>query len=250
MLPFSLRSKKNKEPIFIVDSAETLAALPGQESETRPMTRGAPLHVSDEIPLLKIKRLVVLVPDQDLDDVTLSREVWSLASQGSHQILYMTVIQDPDRESRARRRLITLAAITRDAQTRVEAQVCFESSYIKAVKNARQEGDMLVCMAGNKVSNGLAFRLGKRVPLEIALVDSLRMPVILLTGIYQEQEEKSNDWLRTALYWSVTLAILALFTWFEMAITQAASNWVGQLLLILTILIEAWAVVVWTATAG
>lgn len=242
MFPFSLRSKKNKETIFIVDSAGILS----QESETSQRTRGTALHVSEEIPLLKIKRLVVLVPDHDLDDVTLSREVWSLASQGSHQILYMTVIQDPDRESRARRRLITLAAITRDNQTRVETQVCFEPSYIKAVKNARQEGDMLVCLAGHKVSSG--FR--KCAPFEIALVDSLRLPVILLTGIYQEPEEKTNDWLQTALYWSVTLVILALFTGFEMAITQAASNWVGQLLLILTILIEAGTVVVWTANAG
>ncbi len=246
MFPFSLRSKKNKESIFIVDSTETLPALPGQLSETRPGARGVPLHVSDEIPLLKTRRLVVLVPDRDLDDVTLSREAWSLASQGSHEILYLTVIQDPERESRARRRLITLAAITRDAQTRVEAQVCFEPSYIKAVKNACQDGDMLVCLAGHKVSNG--FR--KRLPLEIALVDSLHMPVILLTGIYQEPEEKTRDGLRAALYWSVTLAILALFTWFEMAITQAASNWVGQLLLIVMILLEALTVVVWTANAG
>ena len=242
MFPFSLRSKKNKEPIFIVDSAGT----PGQESGTSQRIRGAALHVSEEIPLLKIKRLVVLVPDRDLDDVTLSREVWSLASQGSHRILYMAVIHDPDRESRARRRLITLAAITRDDQTRVESQVCFEPSYIKAVKNARQEGDMLVCLAGHKVSSGVR----KRIPLEIALVSSLRMPVILLTGIYQEPEEKSDDWLHTALYWSVTLVILSLFTWFEMAITQAANNWVGQLLLILTILVEAGTIVVWTANAG
>jgi len=246
MFPFSLRSKKNKEAIFVVDSAETLSDLPGNGSEAELNTRRAPLRVSDEIPLLKIKRLVVLVPDRDLDDVTLSREAWSLASQGSHQILYLTVIQDPDRESRARRRLITLAAITRDAQTRVEARVCFEPFYIKAAKNIHQEGDMLVCLAGHKVSSG--FR--KRLPLEMALVDSLHMPVILLTGIYQEPEEKTNHWILTARYWGVTLAILALFAWFEMSITQAAGNWVGQLLLMVTILIEAWTVVVWTANAG
>jgi len=97
MFPFSLRSKKNKEPIFIVDSAVPEV----QESVTSERIRGAAFHVSEEIPLLKIKRLVVLVPDRDLDDVTLSREAWSLASQGPRRILYMTIIQDPDRESRA-----------------------------------------------------------------------------------------------------------------------------------------------------
>jgi hypothetical protein len=243
MFPFNLRSQKNKEPIFILDST----GVQNQESETNQRIRGGLLPVSEEIPLLKVKRLVVLVPDRDLDDVTLSREVWALASQGSHHVLFMTVIQDAERESRARRRLITLAAITRDDQTRVETQVCIEPTTIHAAKAACRAGDMLVCLAGHTVPR----RLRKHLPLEIALVDSLHMPVILLTGIYQELEEKSNRGpLQAVLFWGVTLAILALFTWFEMAITNADGNWTGQLLLIFTFLVETGVTLLWMANAG
>jgi hypothetical protein len=242
MFPFNLLSKKTKESIFIVDSA----GAPGQESETSQKIRGTALPVSEEIPLLKARRLVVLVPDRDLDDVMLSREAWSLASQGSHHILYMTVIQDPDHESQARRRLITLAAITRDDQTQVETRVCLEPATTRAVRDIHQDGDMLVCLAGHKAANGH----WKHLPIETALVKSLHMPVILLTGIYQETELMGSSWRRSALYWSVTLVILALFTRFEMAITDASNNWVGQLLLIFTVLVETGVIIIWTANAG
>ena len=242
MFPFNLRSPKNKEAIFIVDSARNS----GQEAETSLRMRGEALHVSEEIPLLKAKRLVVLVPDRDLDDISLSREVWSLASQGPRHVLYMTIIQDPARESQARRRLITLAAITRDDQTRVETQVRIEPTYIHAIKDTCREGDMLVCLAGYKVPR----KLGWPQALEIALINSLRMPIIVLTGIYQEPEEESDGRFKGVFFWGGILAILALFAGFEVAITNTANNWAGQLLLIFTLLVETVIILIWTAHAG
>ena len=78
-------------------------------------------------------RLLVLVPDLDLDEVDLARRVWSLAEPRSLPVLYLGMSAEPFRESLVRRRLATLAAITRDDRIQVNTRYLPVHKWLEAI---------------------------------------------------------------------------------------------------------------------
>jgi len=119
-------------------------------------------------------------------------------------------------------------------------------TWVKGVKEIWQEGDMLVSLSGQTIKQGLR----KRAPLENVLVSSLKVEIVLLKGIFQETTAQNERKMHPTLYWLGILTIIGLFARFEVAITQVANNWVGQLLFIFILLVEIIAVLAWTASAG
>src|SRR5689334_2075533 len=73
-------------------------------------------------PLPSAQRLVVLVPNVEVDEVELAYRIWSLASPRRLEVLFLSLVGEAREEAQARRRLARLAAITRDQGTRIETQ--------------------------------------------------------------------------------------------------------------------------------
>src|SRR5512133_920082 len=59
-----------------------------------------------------MKRLVVLVPDQDVDEAEFARKVWALTSGKQVAVLFLTQVANWRYEAQARRRLVTLSALS------------------------------------------------------------------------------------------------------------------------------------------
>ena len=75
-------------------------------------------------------RLVVIVPDQDLDVVSFSRTIHVLASPGVTDVLLMTVVHNFDSEMASRRRLATIGTLVRDFGYEVEAIAYWGRSWV------------------------------------------------------------------------------------------------------------------------
>ena len=199
------------------------------------------LLIHEGMPLPSVRRLVVLVPNVDIDEAELARRIWSLASPRELEVLYLALVLDPDDESRVRRQLATLAAITRDGWTAVETQPQVGRDWLQVVRRVWRPGDLIVCQAQQSVSGrGL-----KRQPLSSALASTLNTPVYILFGFRPAAPPRRNGRATRFIYWPISLAIIAGFFWIQVQIDQTTQGWVRTALLCLSVVAEFGLIGVW-----
>ena len=186
-------------------------------------------------------RLLVLIPNLDVDEVELARRIWSLASPGGLEVLFLGMVRDDHEESRARRRLATLAAITRDNQTHVETQLQFGRHWLQVVRPVWKPGDLIVCHTEQTV---LAWGLVRR-SLDATLVSALNVPVYVLSGFYPETPSGQPNRIARLIYEAIPFAIMAGFFWIQVQIDQLARGWVNIALMCLSVLVELSLIGIW-----
>jgi len=192
------------------------------------------------------RRLVVLIPNQDVEEVKLSRAIRAIPCPSYVNVLLVAVVQDEEQELASRRRMATIATYVRDSQYTVSFQACWQHSWHKALKELVQPGDVLVYPPELSIRT----RAFHHIPLEKAL-QGLNLPLYPLAGFFQESQ---RTWPRRLLlragYWSVLALILVVFFNLESAASLAISGSLSHLVTILVMLIEFGAVYLWTAIAG
>ncbi len=125
-----------------------------------------------------VERLLVLVPDEDLDEAAFARQVWKLAAPRQLAVAYLGWTASADTEARLRRRLANLAALTRDDGIVVSARPALGAGWRAAIRGLWRSGDLIVCHAEQRVQMwGVLAR-----PLGASLVAALSAPVYVLSG--------------------------------------------------------------------
>jgi hypothetical protein len=147
-----------------------------------PRTSGGVLVTADK-PLPSAQRLVVLVPNKEVDELEFAYRIWSLASPRRLTVLFISLVGEAREEAQARQRLARLAAITRDEWTQIETQMEFNSNWFEAVERIRRQGDLVVCHLEQRVSR---WDLGRQA-LASALVSRLNLSTYVLSGFYSKQ---------------------------------------------------------------
>jgi hypothetical protein len=193
-----------------------------------------------------IKRLVILIPDLDAEEARLSRYIWSLAAPRQIEVLLVSLVQVPGDEFHALRRLTSIAAITRDTWVKVDTQVLFGRSWVKAVKPFLGKGDLLVCPSGQTAAAGW----GKRVSLETAMSSAIRKPVHVIPSFFQPDTQPKFIWVRRLPYWVGLVIILASFFFLEVDVNHSVTDWAGNVILIGLILVETGLLYWWTSITG
>ena len=186
-------------------------------------------------------RLLVLVPDLDLDEVDLAQRVWSLAEPRSLPVLYLGITAEPFRESLVRRRLATLAAITRDDRIQVNTRYLPVHKWLEAIHATCRPGDLIVSppeRALSLQSNG--YRSGRT-----ALSAAAGAPVHLLPDSVFDARPDRGRRLKGWVFWPVSLAILAGFLWLQVQVDQAANGSVQLILLSISVLAEGGLLLLW-----
>jgi len=208
---------------------------------------GGPLKTwTDHSVLLTVKRLIVIVPEEDVDEAQLSRQIWNLAANYRLDVLLISVVSSADESLAARRRLTTIAAMIRAKQFKVEKQVVSSHRWEKALRPFWRQTDMVLCPAERTVKN--LFQ--RTIPLSQVLSDHLKTPVYTFGGLYQPSNRKRSPWLRELPFWVGFLIILSIFFYFEANVGQSVHGWVGQTLLVVVMLIEIGFIYVWNLIAG
>ena len=198
--------------------------------------------LTDASALLTVKRLIVIVPEEDVDEARLSRQIWKLAANYRLDVLLVSIVASEQGSLAARRRLTTIAAMTRASHYKVEKRILFSNHWDLALRPYWQQSDMILCPAEKTISNFL----GKLTPLSQFLSDRLKAPVYTFCGLYKPSTRKMPTWLRQMPFWSGFLIIISIFFYFEADVDQIVHGWVGQTLLVMVMLIEIGFIYVWT----
>ena len=186
-------------------------------------------------------RLIVLVPNADLDYATATRRVWELAGELGAHIQFIGLCKDMAEESSLRRQLVTMTAMVQDGRASAEANVEIGSNLVDVVKRNYKTGDMIVCFAEQQV--GLLQK-----PLTQILQSNMSIPVYVLAGLFSQKPKAT--WLSDVMAWSGSLVIVLGFCILQVRIIQLPTDWFQNVAFILSIIPEFWLILVWNNRFG
>jgi hypothetical protein len=222
-------------------------ARPAPAGVARPPRPGAPgaLLIPAGRPLPAAQRLVVLVPDAMVDEAHLAAFIWALAAPQGLEVLLLGTPRRLDEQYRARRRLASIAAITRDDHVRVSSELISDKGWLAAVRQVWRPGDLVVCHAELTSARGL-----RRRPLAPALVQALQGPVYVAAGLYPDLPHERRGWLAQASAWLPPVAIILGFLALQARLTAATSGGVQTVLLALSVMAEFALIAAWEHFLG
>ncbi len=185
------------------------------------------------------RRLVVLVPDADVDEAGMAAHIWRLASPAQMDVLFLGLMRAPREEAYARRRLASLAAITRDPALHVESRLSRAGDWLAAVRSVAHADDLIVC------PTELRTRGLRPAPVAERLLAASAARVYGLAGFYPALRTERPAWVQALTAWVPALAILAAFFVLQANLVQATTGALQTVLLMLTVgveflLISAW----------
>jgi hypothetical protein len=185
------------------------------------------------------RRLVVLVPAGLKDDTALAQHIWSLAQPRGLPVLFVGHVQRVEDESALRRRLIFLAAVTRDNHA-VSAQyrLAVQADWLALLRSLCQPGDLVICHAEQRAL---------RQPLSQVLANRLGTPLYMLSGNCEPETGDLARLGRQMLFWAGALAVVAGFFWLQVNLQQQSQGWIQSLVLILSVLTEFGVLAAWNS---
>jgi hypothetical protein len=199
------------------------------------------LLMPEGVSLPPARRLVVLVPDLDLDETALSRRIWNLAAPNKLAVLYLGLSRSAPEEPYARRRLATVAALTRDDWVQVSTALAVEEDWAGALRPLLRSGDLIVC---HSEQTAPAWR-GAR-PLGNALCEILQTPVHLLQGFYAGDPAQPAHPTARFMFWGGSVVILATAFWLQVQISALPKNWAESALMVLSVVAECGLIGLWS----
>ena len=205
--------------------------------DTKLQNRSSSISLVSHLDLEPAQRLIVLVPDADLDYAAATRRVWQLADNLDMNIQFIGLCKDEIQESSLRRQLVIMTAMVQDGQVSAEAKVEFGNNWVKVVKSNQRAGDVIVCFAEQRA--GLFYR-----PLSQILRSNLDLPVYILSGLYPQSPSRLNL-LTQILMWAGLISILAVSFILQIRIIALPQDWIQTTLLIFSIMVELWLIWVW-----
>lgn len=200
------------------------------------------LLIPEDRPLPPARRLLVLISDVNTDEAELARRIWSLASPRGLEVLYLGLCRDSYQEPRARRRLASLAAMTRDDWAHVETRLELGQDWVWAVKAAYRADDLIVCHARQSVS-AWGF---VRKPLSHVILSALNSAVYVLSGFYPETSPDQPNSMAQFISWAIPIIIVAGFSWIQIRIEQLPKDWAHTTLLCISVVVEYSLIGIWS----
>lgn len=170
-----------------------------------------------------IRRLIVLLPDAEINEAFLARALWSLSASGAAQVHIIARVDDWANESLARLRLAMVTALLRESG--IEPVTQLEASgaeWPQVVRRISLPGDVIVCDAGQKLpihAQGLAVTLK---PLGEYFA-AMRMPVCVVHGVVRYPPRMTPR--RVMKVWVVPLLIIFVSVVLEAMFLHWARGW-------------------------
>lgn len=209
------------------------AALPKTEGYSTPSASN-PLLIPEGKALPVASRLVVLVPEAEMDEMKFAQTIWALATPRQLPVLFLGRCGEPVNEFVARRRLTNLRTMTHDHYVTVETRLSSRRDWIQAVREVWHPNDLVICHAEQYV---LCWGL-RRQALGRALTSALQAPVCVLSGLYLNLSPNRPPRTRHLVSLVMSLITLAAFFGIQAWVHQQTNGWVSTTLLVSLVLIE------------
>ena len=186
----------------------------------------SPASFSD---LQPVRRLIVLVPESEVDSALTARKIWELANALESRVQFIGLSKDAEHEPSVRRQIVTLSAMVGDEKIPVESKIEIGNDWLSVVKS--------VFYAEQR--SGLT-----RKPLSQILESKLNATVYVLGGFHQEVHVRSS-WIFNTLAWAGSIAIILGFFWLQSKLGQFSTDWAYSTLLYISLFAEAGSIWAW-----
>ena len=196
----------------------------------------SPASFSD---LQPVRRLIVLVPESEVDSALTARKIWELANALESRVQFLGLSKDAEHEPTVRRQIVTLSAMVGDEKIPVESKIEIGNDWLNAVKSEWHEGDVIVCYAEQR--SGLT-----RKPLSQILESKLNATVYVLGGFHQEVHVRSS-WIFNTFAWAGSIGIILGFLWLQSKLGQFSTDWAYSTLLYISLFAEAGSIWAWNS---
>jgi hypothetical protein len=184
-------------------------------------------------------RLIVLVPNLEVDLTAVAHRVWALANATDAHVQFIGLYSDAAQEPSLRRELVTMSGMVKDDRVSTEVEAILGNDWVDVVKTHYQAGDLVLCFAEHRT--GLSRR-----PLSEILQSELNMPVYILSELYPRNDSHSNLPAQITA-WAGLIAIIFGCLVLQVKIGQLAKDWTHTLLLFLSIPFEVWMIWIWNS---
>lgn len=188
-------------------------------------------------------RLLVLVPESEVDLAAAAQKIWTIAKSLEGGIQFIGLCKDAANESTLRRQLVTLSAMVGNEHISVKSRVEFGDNWLQAVKPEWRHGDVIACFAEPR--SFLSHR-----SLSQILESNLNATVFVLAGLYQREKSSRFNWTTSAAAWSGSIGLILGFVWLQIKINQLPQDWAQSTLLYLSLFAEAAAIWAWNSFIG
>ncbi len=183
-----------------------------------------------------IRRLIVLVPNTEIDPLAWATRIKTLASPRNLAVLLVGRTQDDQELWDLRRGLTTLAAlIATPPEIVVETRVSTRRAWVDVVAEVMATGDLVVCHREQ--------RIGARWPWQQrSLADAirlrLRVPVCTLTGFALSADRTASSLINRVMAWGTPLGVIAAMGLVQVEIQTHTTGLATTALLSLSMLVE------------
>lgn len=188
--------------------------------------------------LMPASRLIVLVPDSELDTALAARKIREAAKAMESRVQLLGLSRDAAHEPGVRRQLITLAAMVADPAIFVESKIEYGKDWLNAVRFHWHRGDVIVCFS--EQLSGPSGRSLSRI-----LESNLNAPVYVIAGAGVEKKSPHPNWLYNALAWIGSIALILGFFWIQVQLTRSPRISSGTSLLYISLFAEAGSIWFW-----
>lgn len=207
--------------------------VPGSSQLSQTALAADTLFVPDQLLSVPTRRLIVLVPSGEIDELTLTRRVWLLATCSGLDILYLALSPDADQVSYQRRRLVGLVALTAYQHVRADMDVYAEKYWSQLLRRTLQPGDLLVCLACDRTPGFF-----HRQALGELLATELGVPVYQVGGLQVKSATPSHYWFKNVLACIASIALVVVFFQLQIGIEVLSARPQSTILLCLSVLLE------------
>lgn len=186
-------------------------------------------------PMPSARRLIVIVPPADFNNLEFALKVGRLSQWGKKEILFVALARDPEKDSLLRRRMTTLASYVRSPNIESSYKLLFVNNWPEALRDLLAVGDRVICLEDHLTTG----RFFQNIPLSQQLITTLKIPVCVVQGIRLSPEGSWIDTgLREFLIWTGVILTLLAFLLVQARIQQAFPDTLGTIMEVASIVIE------------
>jgi len=225
-----------RKDISVFESLELTPSIQNDDVQIHP---GAGVFIAQGSMILPVRRLIVLIPNVDLDEPQIARAIWEMASPVKLPVILLSMCTDNLEELHLQRRLITLAALIRDPRVAVEIHIENGGDWRRGVQSILEDGDVILCHEEQHV--------GMRNKTLVSVLNTLHVPVWTLSGFYPSNFAPRRRLLAQIVFWFVAIAILVGFFCLQIQINTLPESWAKSAMLYLSVLVEIGSIWAWNS---
>lgn len=187
-------------------------------------------------------RLIVLLPQSMVGDMGFAQKIHRMANTAHHDVLYLTLLDDPDQGLSIARGIATMKAVTESNLIKAGSVQVSSYRWFDKLQQISRPGDTIVCQQEQTVKLGLF----QTVPTSEYVAQNLTNPVVTVDGFYHPQQTVIKGWMRGLLFWLGALVIVIGFTLLELQADLAFPGFAHKLVLAAILLVEFGAIWFWS----